>query len=134
MKLTEKVAIVTGGSGGIGEAICLRLAQEGAKIVINYRSHPDQAQDTKEKIEQTGSQAHIIKTNLGKVEEINNLVAKSINHFGKVDILVNSAGLEKRADFWDVTEEDYDLVMNVNSRVLKDTAAHRTDGSQITPP
>ena len=118
MKLEGKVAIVTGGSGGIGEAICLRLAQSGAKIVVNYRSHPDKAQDTKEKVERTGSQAHIVRADLGKVDEINNLVAESINHFGKVDILINSAGLEKRADFWDVTESDYDLVMNVNLKAV----------------
>ena len=118
MKLESKVAIVTGGSGGIGEAICLRLAREGAKIVVNYRSHPDKAKDTKEKIEQVGSQAHIIKADLSKVDEINNLVNESINHFGKVNILVNSAGLEKRADFWDVTEADYNLVMNVNLKAV----------------
>ena len=118
MKLESKVAIVTGGSGGIGEAICLRLAKEGAKIVINYRSHPDKARDTKEKVEQAGSSAEIIKADLSKVEEINNLVAESIDRFGKVDILVNSAGLEKRADFWDVTEADYDLVMNVNLKAV----------------
>ena len=118
MKLEEKVAIVTGGSGGIGEAICLRLAQEGAKIVINYRSHPEEAQDTKEKIEQIGSQSHVVQADLSKVEQIENLVQQSIDRFGKVDILVNSAGLEKRADFWDVTEADYDLVMNVNLKAV----------------
>ena len=118
MKLEEKVAIITGGSGGIGEAICLRLAQEGAKIVINYRSHPEEAQDTKEKIEQIGSQAHVVKADLSKVEQIDNLVKESVDRFGKVDILVNSAGLEKRADFWDVTEADYDLVMNVNLKAV----------------
>lgn len=77
MKLESKVAIVTGGSGGIGEAICLRLAQEGAKVVINYRSHPDKAEDTKAKIEQAGSQAHIVKADLGKIEQIDNLVTRS---------------------------------------------------------
>ena len=118
MKLESKVAVVTGGSGGIGEAICLRLAKEGAKIVINYRSHPDKAKDTKQKIEQAGSEAHIIQADLGKADEIDNLVKESIDRFGKVDILVNSAGLEKRADFWDVTEADYDLVMNVNLKAV----------------
>ena len=118
MKLESKVAIVTGGSGGIGEAICLRLAKEGAKIVINYRSHPDKAKDTKQKIEQAGSEAHIIQADLGKADEIDNLVKESIDRFGKVDILVNSAGLERRADFWDVTEADYDLVMNVNLKAV----------------
>ena len=118
MKLESKVAIVTGGSGGIGQAICLRLAQEGAKIVINYRSHPEEAQDTKEKIEQIGSQAHVVRADLSKVEQIDNLVKESVDRFGKVNILVNSAGLEKRADFWDVTEANYDLVMNVNLKAV----------------
>ena len=118
MKLEEKVAIVTGGSGGIGEGICRRLAREGAKIVVNYRSHPDEAQKTLEKVEQAGSEGYIVQADLSKVEQVNNLVRQSINHFGKVDILINNAGLEKRADFWDVTEEDYDLVMNVNLKAV----------------
>ncbi|WP_036477839.1 SDR family NAD(P)-dependent oxidoreductase [Myxosarcina sp. GI1] len=118
MKLENKVAIVTGGSGGIGQALCDRLAREGAKIVINYRSHPDEAQKVKQEIEQIGSEALIVRADLSKVREINNLVEEGINYFGKVDILVNNAGLEKRADFWDVTEEDYDLVLNVNLKAV----------------
>ena len=118
MKLEGKVAIVTGGSGGIGEGICRRLAQEGAKIVVNYRSHPDEAQKTLEKVEQAGSEGYIVQADLSKVEQIDNLVRQSINHFGKVDILINNAGLEKRADFWDISEEDYDLVMNVNLKAV----------------
>ncbi len=118
MKLAEKVAIVTGGSGGLGQSICQRLAQEGAKIVVDYHTHPDEAEKTKAKIEQAGSQGYIVQADLSKVEQINNLVQQSINHFGKVDILVNNAGLEKRADFWDVTEADYDLVLNVNLKAV----------------
>ena len=60
-----------------------------------------------------------MQADLSKVDQINHLVRETINHFGKVDILVNNAGLEKHDDFWDVSEEDYDLVLNVNSRVLK---------------
>lgn len=118
MKLEEKVAIVTGGSGGIGQALCKRLAREGAKIVINYRSSEDEAQETKEKVEQIGSEALIVRADLSKVDQINNLVQKTIEHFGKIDILINNAGLEKRADFWDVTEDDYDLVLNVNLKAV----------------
>ena len=128
MKLKEKVAIVTGGSGGIGEAICLRLAKEGAKIVINYRSHPDKAEKTKKKIEQSGSEACVIQADLSEVEQsidrflIQSLMGETpktaLYRFGKVDILINNAGLEKRADFWDVTEDDYDLVMNVNLKAV----------------
>ena len=118
MKLEEKVAIVTGGSGGIGQALCKRLAKEGAKIVINYRSSIDKAKETKEKVEQIGSEALIVQADLSQVDRINNLVQKTIDHFGKIDILVNNAGLEKRADFWDVTEEDYDLVLDVNLKAV----------------
>lgn len=118
MKLEGKVAIITGGSGGIGQALCERLAKEGAKIVINYRSSADEAKETKEKVERIGSEALILQADLSKIEQINNLVGESINHFGKVDILVNNAGLEKRADFWDVTEADYDLVLNVNLKAV----------------
>ncbi|MEO1339772.1 MAG: glucose 1-dehydrogenase [Cyanobacteria bacterium J06635_13] len=118
MKLANKVAIVTGGSGGIGQALCDRLAKEGAKIVINYRSSADEAQQTKEKVEQIGFEALIVQADLSKVDQINHLVQETIDHFGKVDILVNNAGLEKRADFWDVTEADYDLVLNVNLKAV----------------
>ena len=118
MKLKEKVAVVTGGSGGIGRALCERLAQEEAKIIINYRSSIEEAKETQQKIEQIGSEALIVQADLSKVKQINHLVQKGIDHFGKIDILVNNAGLEKRADFWDVTESDYDLVMNVNLKAV----------------
>lgn len=118
MKLQEKVAIVTGGSGGLGQSICQRLATEGARIVVDYHTHPDEAQQLKAKIDQAGSEALIVQTDLSRVEQIDNLVQQSINHFGKVDIVVNNAGLEKRADFWDVTEADYDLVLNVNLKAV----------------
>lgn len=118
MKLLGKVAIVTGASGGIGEAICQRLAEDGAKIVVNYRSHPEEAQKTKDMVEKAGSEGYIVQADLSHVDQINHLVKEGINHFGKVDILVNNAGLEKRADFWDVTEQDYDLVLNVNLKAV----------------
>ena len=118
MKLNEKVVLVTGGSGGLGEAICVRLAEEGAKVVINYRSHPEAAKDTQAKVEKAGSEGYLVQADLGKVDQINKMVQDSINHFGKVDILVNNAGLEKRADFWDVTEADYDLVLNINLKAV----------------
>ena len=130
-----KVAIVTGGSGGLGQGICQRLAQQGAKIVVDYHTHSDAAEQIKAKIEQVGSEVLVVQADLSKVEQINNLVQKSIDRFliqslmgetpktalyrfGKVDILVNNAGIEKRADFWDVTEADYDLVLNLNLKAV----------------
>lgn len=114
MKLEGKVALVTGSSQGIGQAIAIRLAEEGANIVIDYRSHPEGAEETKAKVEATGHQAHVVQADLGKVSDIHRMVDEGIQQLGKIDILVNNAGLEKSADFWDVTEEDYDSVINVN--------------------
>jgi len=118
MKLKDKVAIITGGSGGIGQGICDRFAREGAKVVINYRSAKEDAEKAQKAVEAAGSEALIVKADLGEVEEINSLVQQAIDHFGKVDILVNNAGLELRDDFWDVSEKDYDLVLNVNLKAV----------------
>jgi glucose 1-dehydrogenase len=124
MKLDGKVALVTGSSQGIGQSIVLRLAQEGADVVINYRSHPEGAQETLAKVQEAGGNCHMaqcpsaegvtIQADLGKVDEVRQLVAESIEHFGKLDILVNNAGVEKRAPFWEVEETDYDSVMDIN--------------------
>ncbi|MBE9193521.1 glucose 1-dehydrogenase [Gloeocapsopsis crepidinum LEGE 06123] len=124
MRLEGKVALVTGSSQGIGQGIVVRLAQEGADVVINYRSHPEGAEETLAKVQATGgkcymaqcskSQGYTIQADLGNINEIRQLIAESIAYFGKLDILVNNAGLEKHAPFWEVTEADYDAVMNVN--------------------
>jgi glucose 1-dehydrogenase len=124
MTLEDKVALVTGSSQGIGQGIVLRLAQEGADVVINYRSHPEGAEETLAKVQEMGgncytalcphSIGYTLQADLGSVEEVRQLIADSIQHFGKLDILVNNAGIEKHAPFWEATEADYDAVMNVN--------------------
>ena len=114
MKLEGKVALVTGSSGGIGQAIAIRLAADGADIIIDYRSHPDGAQETQAKVEATGRKGFIVKADLSSTSDIRQMVESGIQHFGKLDVLVNNAGLEKNASFWEVTEADYDSVVNVN--------------------
>lgn len=119
MKLAGKVALVTGSSQGIGKAIAIRLAEEGANVVINYRSHPEGAEATVNEVEAAGGKCHAvegfsIQADLGMVDNVNRLVEQSIEHFGQLDILVNNAGIEKHAPFWEVAEADYDKVMNVN--------------------
>jgi glucose 1-dehydrogenase len=111
MKLERKVALVTGSSQGIGQAIAIRLAQAGASIAINYRSHPEGAEETLAKVKAAGGECHMVE---GNIADVQRMVTDSIDHFGKLDILVNNAGIEKNADFWDVTEADYDAVMDVN--------------------
>jgi glucose 1-dehydrogenase len=124
MTLEGKVALVTGSSQGIGQGIVLRLAQAGADVVINYRSHPEGAEETLAQVQALGgkcymaqcphAQGHTIQADLGSVGMVRELITESIGHFGKLDILVNNAGIEKHAPFWEVTEADYDAVLNVN--------------------
>jgi glucose 1-dehydrogenase len=113
-RLIGKVALVTGSSQGIGQGVAVRLAQEGAKIIVNYHSNPEGADDTIKQIVAAGSQAIAIQADLGQTSEIDRLIQESVAKFGQIDILVNNAGMEKRAPFWEVQEKDYDLVLEVN--------------------
>jgi glucose 1-dehydrogenase len=114
MKLSGKAALVTGSSQGIGRAIALRLAAEGADIIVNYRSHPDGAAAVVKKIEQSDRRAFAVKTDLSDTTAIQRLMDEALAHFGRLDILVNNAGIETRAPFLEVSEEDYDKVLDVN--------------------
>lgn len=116
MKLESKVALVTGSSQGIGQSIAVKLASEGAKVVIDYRSHPEGAQETLQKVQLVGGEGFIIQADLGLVEDIRRMIAAAIAHFGQLDILVNNAGIERHAAFEEVQEADYDAVLNVNSK------------------
>ena len=113
-RLAGKVAIVTGSSSGIGQAIATRFAGEGADIVIDYRSHPEGAADTKSAVEKVGQKAIVVQADVSKVADTAHLVDQAYKELGGCHILVNNAGIEKGADFWDVTEQDYDAVLDVN--------------------
>jgi glucose 1-dehydrogenase len=118
MKLAGKVALVTGSSLGIGQAIALRLAADGANVIINYRSHPEDADKTLQEVErigqESGANGFVFQADIGDISQVNDLVQASIDHFGQLDILVNNAGMERHAPFWEVTEAAYDQVMTVN--------------------
>jgi len=111
-----KVAVVTGSSSGIGQAIAVRLASEGAAVVIDYRGHADGANETQSQIQAANAQAKsiIVQADVTKIADTNNLIEQAWSQRGGCDILVNNAGIEKGADFWDVTEADYDAVMDTN--------------------
>jgi len=113
-RLEGKVAVVTGSGSGIGQAIAERLAQEGADCVIDYRDHVEQAQATADKIHAAGGKAIMVRADVTSIPDCNTLVDTAWQQLGSCDILVNNAGVEKGADFWDVTEADFDFVMNVN--------------------
>ena len=109
-----RVAIVTGASSGIGQAIAELLAQQGASVVIDYVGSPEGAQQTLATVEAAGAKGIIFVADVAKAGDVQALVDKAWSEFGSADILVNNAGLERKADFWDVTEEEYDLILNVN--------------------
>jgi len=114
MDLEGKVAVVTGSSQGIGQAIAVCLAKNGANIVIDYRMNSAGAEQTRDLVEGAGAKATIVQADLASLQQIDRLIETGINKFGQIDILVNNAGIEKRKDFWDVSEEEYDAVMAVN--------------------
>jgi len=113
-RLLNKVAIVTGSSSGIGQSIAIRLAQEGADVVVDYIGHLEGADETKKQIEAAGRRAAVVKADVSVLSEIRNLVSQAWSQLGRCDLLVNNAGMERKADFWDVTESDFDKVMDVN--------------------
>jgi glucose 1-dehydrogenase len=114
MKLEGKKALVTGSSKGIGRGIAVRLAREGADVVINYNSDPQGAEDALAEVQAFGRRGAIIRANLAAVGDVQRLVEQSERELGGLDILVNNAGIEKHAPFTDVTEADFDAVLDVN--------------------
>ncbi len=114
MRLTNKTAIITGSSQGIGRGIAERYGSEGANVVLNYIGNMDMANEVCATIAKNGGRAIAVQGDVSKVADIENLFAAAVAEFGSVDILVNNAGVERHAPFWEVSERDYDFVMNVN--------------------
>ncbi len=114
MRLEGKVALVTGSAQGIGRAIALRLAAEGADIIIDDRADDSRAEEVLAKVKETGRRGMVIAGDLGNIADDQRMITEGVKQMGKIDILVNNAGVEKNASFWDVTEADYDFVLDIN--------------------
>lgn len=114
MVLSDKVAIVTGGNSGIGRAVVLELARQGAKVVIDYIAHPEATSAVEQEVKALGSQAIGIEADVSKVEDLKKLVAAAVSQFGRLDIMVNNAGVETRTSILNTTEEQYDKVLEIN--------------------
>ena len=114
MSLQNKVAIVTGGNSGIGKAIVLELAKQGAKIVIDYIAHPEATEELEQEVVALGDQAIGVEADVSKVEDLQKLVAAAVDKFGRLDIMVNNAGIETRTSVLDTTEAQYDKVLRIN--------------------
>jgi glucose 1-dehydrogenase len=114
MNLKGKVAIVTGGNSGIGMAIVLELARQGANIVIDYVAHPEATETLEQQIHALGDRAIGVKADVSQVSELQSLIDASVKEFGRVDVMVNNAGVETRTCVLDTTEAQYEKVMAIN--------------------
>ena len=116
MRLKDKIAVVTGSSRGIGRAVALAFAKEGAKVVVNYSSSEKAAMEVVEKIKEMGSDAIAVKADVSKKEEAERLINEGINKFGRIDILVNNAGFTRPALLINMTEEQWDAVVDIHMK------------------
>ncbi|MFF5212877.1 SDR family NAD(P)-dependent oxidoreductase [Streptosporangium sp. NPDC000396] len=133
--LYGKAALVTGGSRGIGEAIALRLAADGADVALTYQHSTDQADDVVERVKALGRRAMALRADAGDPAAVADAVERAAGEFGRLDILVNNAGVFPFGPFQDVRPEDFDRVLAVNVRapfIAAQTAAgHMTEGGRI---
>jgi glucose 1-dehydrogenase len=114
MPLKDKVAIVTGGNSGIGQAIVLELARQRANVVIDYVCHPEATEALEQQVAKLGDQSIGVEADVSKLADLQMLVDAAVSRFGRVDIMVNNAGVETRTSVLDTTEDQYDKVMAIN--------------------
>lgn len=114
LSLKDKVVIVTGGSRGIGSTIAKEIAKRGAIVVINYNTSLDLAEKVVEEIEGFGGKAFAYKANVGHLDDAKNLIETTKNKFGRIDILINNAGITRDRTFRNLSEEEWNEVINVN--------------------
>src|SRR5262245_28480257 len=114
MLLKGKSAIVTGGNSGIGKAIVLQLAEQGANVAIDYVSHPETTDELESRIAALGDRAIGVEADVSKIADLQRLIDATVQAFGRLDIMVNNAGIETRTSLLDTTEEQYEAVLRVN--------------------
>jgi glucose 1-dehydrogenase len=114
MLLQGKVAIVTGGNSGIGKSVVLELARQGARIVVDYVAHPDATEELEKQVAALGDCTIGIDADVSRVADLKRLMEATVTAFGRLDIMVNNAGIETRTSVLDTTEEQFDQVLSVN--------------------
>ena len=114
MRLENKVAIVTGAATGIGRAIAMGMAREGAAVTIDYVGKPDNANEVVSQIQAAGGKAQAIEADVSTPEHVQNLVAQTVSAFGRLDIFVNNAGIEEKHPFVDTPLDVWDRIIAVN--------------------
>jgi 3-oxoacyl-[acyl-carrier protein] reductase len=135
MKLENKIALVTGASRGIGRAIALHLADEGARVAVHYNHNQSAAQEVAEEIQKRGGHAQIFAADLSKIEDARELVSQVESAFGPIELLINNAGRAEFAPLEKVLESDYDAMFALNTKgifFLTQAAAQKMpDGGRI---
>lgn len=114
MSLQQKVAIVTGGNSGIGRSVVLELARHGASVVINYIVHPEASERLQDEVAKLGGRSIGVEADVSNLADLQKLVDAAVGSFGRLDIMVNNAGIETRTSVLDTTEDQYDRVLDVN--------------------
>ncbi len=112
--MSEKLALVTGGSRGIGKACALELAKAGYDVIINYAGNEEAAKQTVSEIEALGVKSEAFKFDIANNEEVNNVIASIIEKYGRIDVLVNNAGITRDGLFMRMSKENWDAVINTN--------------------
>ena len=112
--LENKVALITGAGSGIGQGIAKKFAEEGARVVIDYIGQPQGADDTLNMVKNAGSTGIIVEADVTRTSDIKKVIDAAYHAFGELSILVNNAGIEKKAPFTEVAEADYEQVLAVN--------------------
>ena len=113
-ELTGKVALVTGSSRGLGKGVALVLAEKGADVVVNYNSSRDEAEDVCKAVREFGVQSICVQANVGKADDVQRLFSEIDAKFGKIDFLVNNAGTSRAENIFDITEENWDYILETN--------------------
>lgn len=116
MLLKDKTMVVTGGNSGIGEAIVLAAAAEGVNVVIDYVEHAEDTTELIAKIEAAGGHAVGVQADITKTADLQKMIQTAVDTYGRLDVLVNNAGVETRTSLLETTEADYDKVMTINMR------------------
>ena len=118
LRLQGKNVLVTGASSGIGQAIAVRFAEEGANVAINYRSGAEQAEATRVMAEKAnpGGKHIVVQTDVSREDQVKAMFAKTLEAFGSLDVLVNNAGIQKPAPSHEIETADFDRIIGVNLR------------------
>src|SRR2546421_3220278 len=114
LQLDQKVALITGSDSGIGRAIAILFAQEGATVVVSYANNKQKAEEVQQTIEKNNGKALVLQADVSQYQQVIGLIQQTVEHFNRLDIMVNNAGMEIHSPFLDVAEEHWDRVLNVD--------------------